>query len=106
MLLSPRRYAAATSDEANADRLRSLGALDHVDSNPLAFRKLGDAAAGKRRDMYENVLATAVPDNESKPLIGIVPLHRAALLDGGLIGGPIRPLGPRAPRRLLERGAR
>src|SRR6266851_39095 len=56
--------------------------------------------------MDENVLAPAVPDDEPEPFIGVVPLHRTDLLDGGLIGGLIRPFGSWAPRLLLQRGAR
>ena len=69
------------------------------------FQKIGEAAAIERRGVHENVFATAVPNDKSKPLIGVVPLHRTDLLDGGLIGGPVGSLGARAPRRLLERGA-
>ena len=56
--------------------------------------------------MDENILAPAVPDDEPEPFIGVVPLHRTDLLDGGLIGGLIRPFGSWAPRLLLQRGAR
>jgi hypothetical protein len=75
----------AISDEPDVDGLRSLAALDHVDGYPLAFRQIGEAAAIERRGMHENVLAAAVPDDEPKPLIAVVPFDRAELLDGGLI---------------------
>jgi hypothetical protein len=35
--------------------------------------------------MHEDVSAAAVPYDEPEPLIGVVPLHRTELLDGGLI---------------------
>jgi hypothetical protein len=73
------------SDEPDVDGLRSLATLDHIDGYSLAFRQIGEAAAIERRGMHKNVLATAVPDDESKPLIGVVPFHRAKLLDGSLI---------------------
>src|SRR4051794_11207194 len=56
--------------------------------------------------MYENVLAAAVPDDEAEPLIWIIPLHRADLLDSGLIGGLTRSLRPCSPRLVLQRGSR
>src|SRR2546429_7394680 len=93
------------SDEPDADRLRSLVAFDHVYSYPLAFRQLAQAGSVERRGMHKNVLAAAIPDNEPEPFIGVVPFHRADLLDGGLIGGLVRPFGSRAPRLLLQRGA-
>src|SRR6267142_1659084 len=91
------------SDQADVDGLRSLATLDHVDSYSLAFRQTGEAAAVERRGMHENVLAAAVADDEPEPFIRVVPFHRADLLDGGLIGGLVRPFGPRAPRLLLQR---
>src|SRR3954466_4030961 len=94
------------SDKSNTHRLWSLAALDHVHGHPLPFRKLGEAAAGERRDMHENILAAAVPVDETKPLIPVVPLHRADLLDGGLIGELTRSLRPCSPRLLVQRGAR
>ena len=95
------------SDEPNADGLRSLAALDHINGDALAVRQLADTGAVQRRGMHENILAAAVPHNEPEPFRGGVELHRAELLDGGLIGGSIRgPLGPGTPRWLLQRGAR
>jgi hypothetical protein len=35
--------------------------------------------------MHEDVFAAAVPDDEPKPLVAVVPFHRTDLLDGGLI---------------------
>ena len=94
------------SDESNTHRLWSLAALDHVHGHPLPFRKLGEAAAGERRDMHENILAAAVPVDETEPLIWVVPLHCTDLLDSGLIRGLTRSLRPCSPRLLLQRGAR
>src|SRR3954451_15220626 len=54
--------------------------------------------------MHENVLAAAVPDDEPEPLIWVVPLHRADLLDGDLIRGLKRSLRSCSPRLLLQRG--
>src|SRR5437660_12056027 len=82
------RYVQPTtriSHEPDADRLRSLGAFDHVDDHPLAFRQIGDAAATERRGMHEDVSAAAVPYDEPEPLIGVVPLHHTELLDRDLI---------------------
>jgi hypothetical protein len=55
--------------------------------------------------MHENILATTITDNESKPLIGIVPLHCADLFGSRLIGRLIGAFGPCAPRLLLLSGA-
>jgi hypothetical protein len=55
--------------------------------------------------MHENVLAAAVANDEAEPFVGGIELDSADLLDRDLIGGLIWPLGPRAPRRLLERCA-
>src|SRR3954469_11283330 len=54
--------------------------------------------------MHEDVLAAAVPDDEPEPLIWVVPLHRADLLDGDLIRGLKRSLRPCSPRLLWRRG--
>src|SRR3954447_11540266 len=54
--------------------------------------------------MHENILAAAVPDDEAEPLIWVIPLHRAGLLDSGLVGGLTRSLRPCSPRLLLQRG--
>src|SRR4051794_31923223 len=56
--------------------------------------------------MHENILAAAVPVDETEPLIWVVPLHRTDLLDGGLIGELARSLRPRSARLLLQCGAR
>ena len=55
-------YGRPTSDEPNADRLRSLAALDHINRYTLTFGQLADTGAVQRRDMHENILAAAVPD--------------------------------------------
>src|SRR5712691_136100 len=55
--------------------------------------------------MHENILAAAVPHNEPEPFLSGVELHRAELLDGGLIRWRVRALGPRTQGRLLRRGA-
>src|SRR4051794_8207408 len=54
--------------------------------------------------MHEDVLAAAVPDDEPEPLVWVIPLHRADLLDSGLVRGLTRSLRPCSPRRLLQRG--
>src|SRR4051812_12383621 len=56
--------------------------------------------------MHENILAAAVPVDETEPLIWVVPLHRTDLLDGGLIRELTRSLRPCSPRLLVQRGAR
>src|ERR1700704_930583 len=63
-------------EEPDVDGLRSLAALDHIDGYSLAFQQISEAAATERRCMHENVSATAVPNDKSKPLIGVVPLDR------------------------------
>src|SRR5437764_1510967 len=100
-----RRVYGSTSNEPNVERLRSLAAFDHVDGYALAFPQLGDTGAVQRRGMHKNVLAAAVPHDEAEPFIGGVELHRADLLDRGLVGRCIGSLGPRTPRLLLLRGA-
>src|SRR4051794_10567652 len=97
--------AESVSDEPNADRLGSLAALDHVHNHSLAFHQIGEAGAVEHRDMHENVFTAAVADDEPKSFVGIVPLHRADLLDSRLISRLIRPLRPWAPRLLLQRRA-
>jgi hypothetical protein len=95
---------AGSSDKPNADRLRPLATLDHVDRDPLAFCQVADSSAVQSRRAHENVLSAAVADDEAEPPIGGIKLDRAGLLHRGLTGALIRPLGPRTPRRLLERG--
>src|SRR4051794_13126294 len=56
--------------------------------------------------MNENILAAAVPVDETEPLIWVVPLHCTDLLDSGLIRGLTRSLRPCSPRLLLQRDAR
>ena len=90
------------SDQPDVDGLRPLAALDHVDRYSLALRQIGEAATVERRGMRENVLAAAVPDDEPESLIPVVPFYRTDLLDGGLIGGLVRPFGPWAARLLLQ----
>src|SRR3954469_26049715 len=92
-------------DQPKTDRLRSLAALDLIDRDPLAFRQLADASAVQSRCTHKNVLASAVADDEAEPFVGGIELDGAGLLDRGLIGALIRPLGPRTPRRLVKRGA-
>src|SRR6266571_4824658 len=55
--------------------------------------------------MHENILAAAIPHDEPEPFIGIVPFHRAELLDGGLVRRCLWALGPGTPSGLLLRGA-
>src|SRR5216683_7413712 len=55
--------------------------------------------------MHENVLPAAISNDEPESFVGVVPFHRADLLDGGLIGGLVRPFWSWAPRLLLQRGA-
>ena len=75
-------YRPDLSDQPDVDGLRSLAALDHVDSYSLAFRQIGEAATVECRGMHENVLAAAIPDDEPEPFIRVVPLYRTDFLDG------------------------
>src|SRR5580700_5149715 len=97
--------AGSSSDEANADRLRSLATLDHIDRDPLAFCQVADAGAVQSRCMHENIFAAPVTDDKAEPFVGGIEFHRADLLDCGLIGRQIRALGSRASRLLLQRRA-
>ena len=54
-------------DQPKTDRLRSLAALNHIDRDPLAFCQIADPGAGQSRRTYENVLASAVADDEAEP---------------------------------------
>jgi hypothetical protein len=92
-------------DQPNTDRLRSLAALDHIDRDPLAFSQLADASAVQSRCTHKNVLAAAVANDEAEPFVGGIELDGAGLLDHGLIGALIRPLGPGTPWRFVKRGA-
>ena len=82
------------SDQSDADRLRSLAALNHVDRDPLTLWQLAHAGAAQSRRAHENILAAAVTDDEAEPFIGGIELDRPDLLDRGLIGVLIRRLGP------------
>src|SRR5712671_6752008 len=54
----------------------------------------------------QKVLSALIRSDKAKSLIGIVPFHRAQLLDGRAVTRWIRrSLRPRTPRRLLRRGA-
>src|SRR5713226_8571379 len=47
-----------------------------------------------------------IRSNKAEALIGVVPLHRAQLFDGGAVARRIcRSLRPRTARRILRRGA-
>src|ERR1700726_1739525 len=60
----------------------------------------------QRRGVHEDIPSTLIWSDKAKPLIGIVPFHRAQLFDGRAVARRIcRSLRPRTPRRLLRRGA-
>src|SRR3954451_3840521 len=75
------------SEKPQANRLGPLAALDHVHGHALPFRKIGHAAPGECRGMHENVLAAAVPDDETEyPFLG-VSFFPSPLLSRGAVGG-------------------
>src|SRR5580658_7063424 len=98
--------SAPGSDQAQTGRLRSLPTVDHVDRDVLALGQVCDARTVEHRSVHKDILAPPVRSDEAKSLYGVVPLDRADLLDGGLVGRWIdRSLRSRASGHLLLRGA-
>src|SRR5438270_4806849 len=74
---SAQRVAARVgSDRADVRRLRTLGALRHVELDPLVLVQATEAASLDRREVREHVGTATVRGNESETLIRVEPLHR------------------------------
>src|SRR5580693_10201121 len=94
------------SDKPQTDGFWPLLTLGYVDGDALPFRQAHDAGTLQRRGVHEDIPSTLIWSDKAKPLIGIVPFHRAQLFDGRAVARRIcRSLRPRTPRRLLRRGA-
>src|SRR6185312_7774281 len=63
------------SDQFDPISFEALAAIDDIDPHPLAWAKRLDAAAAQRRDVHEDVFASAVRRDEAIALIGLEPLH-------------------------------
>src|SRR6202011_3156221 len=101
-----RRRVSGVSDKPQTDGFWPLLTLGYVDGDALPFRQAHDAGTLQRRGVHEDILSTLIWSDKAKPLIGIVPFHRAQLFDGRAVARRIcRSLRPRTPRRLLRRGA-
>jgi hypothetical protein len=64
----------------------SLLPLGYADKDALALVQTHDACPLKRGDVHEDIVSAAVPDDETEPLRGVVPLHRPHLLGARLQG--------------------
>jgi hypothetical protein len=60
--------------------------LGYADKDALALVQTHDACPLKRGDVHEDIVSAAVPDDETEPFSGVVPLHRPHLLDARLQG--------------------
>lgn len=86
-------------------RPRQLLTVGHVNGDALALGQAHDPGAFQRRGVHEDVLAVTIRGDATKPLVGVVSLHRAQLLDRDLVGRRIRwSLRSCALRVLLQRG--
>src|SRR5260370_29520956 len=64
-------------NQRDAIGLEAFAPVDDVDANALARTERLYAAATQRRNMHEDILASAVRRNESVALVGLEPLHRS-----------------------------
>src|ERR1700724_3671411 len=94
------------SDNPQTDGFGPLLTLGYVDGHALPFRQAHNAGTLQRRSVHEDILSAPIRSDKAKSLIGIVPFHRAQLLDGRAVARRIRrSLRPRTPGGLLRRGA-
>src|SRR3954451_611264 len=102
----PLPYRVPGSDNTQTGGFGALLTLGYVDGDALPFSQAHDAGALQRRGVHEDILAALIRSDKAEALIGVVPLHRAHLFDGGPVARRIcRSLRPRTSRRLLRRGA-
>src|ERR1700736_3134373 len=88
--MSSSSRAPGASDKPQTDSFVPLLTLGYVDGDALPFRQAHDAGALQRRSVHEDILSALIRSDKAKSLIGIVPFHRAQLLDGRAVARRIR----------------